>query len=80
MPALCTSSLVVYVQATTKIASVTHALLLRMTGAAPPVEGEDASSLEAHQQWLCAESESWCLTKARLIFERMRLPANGYMR
>ncbi|KAG0429090.1 hypothetical protein HPB47_023978 [Ixodes persulcatus] len=29
-----------------------------------PVEGEDASSLEAHQQWLCAESESWCLTKA----------------
>ncbi|KAM7284933.1 uncharacterized protein ISCGN_031931 [Ixodes scapularis] len=49
------------------------------TGAAPPVEGEDASSLEAHQQWLCAESESWCLTKARLIFERMRLPANGYM-
>ncbi|KAM7298904.1 hypothetical protein ISCGN_019471 [Ixodes scapularis] len=39
------------------------------TGVAPPVEGEDASSLEAHQQWLCAESESWCLTKARLIFE-----------
>lgn len=56
-----------------------HILHLQ-TGAAPPVEGEDASSLEAHQQWLCAESESWCLTKARLIFERMRLPANGYMR
>ncbi|CAN7942220.1 unnamed protein product [Ixodes pacificus] len=80
MRALCTSCLVVYVQATTKIASGAHALLLKMTGVALPVEGEDASSLEAHQQWLCAESEIWCLTKARLTFEWMRLPANGYMR
>ncbi|KAG0417273.1 hypothetical protein HPB47_005738 [Ixodes persulcatus] len=37
---------------------------LYKNGVALPVEGEDASSLEAHQQWLCAESDSWCLMKA----------------